>query len=60
MDTKDIAETTAPSLARAKLAPKPTLAGALHPDDPLPSVPLSGTKDESLDFSGLGAIFSKL
>ena len=48
MDTKDTAETTAPSVAPAKpaLAPKP--AGEPEPEKPVPSVPLSGLGDDSL------------
>ena len=60
MDTKDTAETTAPSVAPSKPAPKPTPAGEPHLDEPVLSVLLSGTKDESLDLSGLGAAFSEL
>ena len=58
MDTKDTAETTAPSVAPAKpaLAPKP--AGEPEPEVPVPSVPLSGLRDDSLD--GLGVAFSGL
>ena len=60
MDTKDTAETTAPSVAPVKRAPKPKLAGGLHPEDPTSSVPLSEPKDDSLDLSDLGAAFSEL
>ena len=58
MDTKDNAETTAPSVAPAKpaLAPKP--AGEPEPEEPVPSVPLSGVGDDSLE--GLRAAFSGL
>ena len=42
MDTKDTAETTAPSVAPAKPAPAPKPAGELELEEPVPSVPLSG------------------
>ena len=58
MDTKDAAEMTAPSVAQAKLVPKPKRAGEQEPADPVPSVPLSGLEDDALGF--LGAAFSKL
>ena len=58
MDTKDTAETTAPSVAPAKPAPAPKPAGELEPEGPVPSVPLSGMGDDSLD--GLRAAFSGL
>ena len=58
MDTKDTAETTAPSVAPAKLAPKPGPAGQLAPDNPVTSVPLSGLEDDSL--GSLGAACSEL
>ena len=58
MDTKDAAETTAPSVAPAKPAPAPTPAGEPEPEVPVPSVPLSGLRDDSLD--GLGVAFSGL
>ena len=58
MDTKDTAETTAPSVAPAKpaLAPKP--AGEPEPEETVPSVPVSGLGDDSLE--GLRAAFSVL
>ena len=58
MDTKDTADTTAPSVAPAKpaLAPKP--AGEREPQEPVTSVPLSRLGDESLE--GLRASFSGL
>ena len=48
MDTKDTAETRAPSVAPAKpaLAPKP--AGEPEPEERVPSVPLSWLGDDSL------------
>ena len=46
-------------MAPAKPAPEPTLAGVPHPG-PVLSVYLSGTKDDSLDLSGLGAAFTEL
>ena len=58
MDTKDTAETTAPSLAPAKPAPAPKPAGEREPEVPVPSVPLSGLRDDSLD--GFGVAFSGL
>ena len=58
MDTKDTAETTTPSVAPAKLAPKPKPVGEPEPEDPVPSVPLSGLEDDSL--GSLGAAFSEL
>ena len=58
MDTKDTAETTAPSMAPAKPAPAPKPAGEPEPEVPVPSVPLSGLRDDSLD--GLGVAFSGL
>ena len=57
MDTKDTAEKTARSVARATPAPKPRL-GEPNPKEPVPSVPLSGLGDDSLE--GLGAAFSGL
>ena len=56
MDTKDTAETTAPSVAPAKPAPAPKAAGEPEPEEPVPSVPLSGLRDHSLE--GLRAAFS--
>ena len=58
MDTKDTAETTAPSVAPLKPAPAPKPAGEPEPELPVPSVPLSGLRDDSLD--GLGVAFSGL
>ena len=58
MDTKDTAERTAPSLAPAKPAPAPKPAGEPEPGVRVPSVPLSGLRDDSLD--GLGVAFSGL
>ena len=58
VDTKDTAERTAPSVAPAKLAPAPKPAGAPEPEEPVPSVPLSGLGDNSLE--GFGAAFSGL
>ena len=52
MDTKDTAETTAPSVAPAKPAPAPKPAGEPEPEVPVPSVPLSGLRDDSLDGFG--------
>ena len=57
METKETAETTAPSVAPAKPAPKPG-PGEPEPEEPVPSVPLSGLGDDSLE--GLGAAFSGL
>ena len=58
MDTKDTAETTAPSVAPAKQAPAPKPAGEPAPEVPVPSVPLRGLRNDSLD--GLGVAFSGL
>ena len=58
MDTKDIAETTAPSVAPAKPAPAPKPADEPEPEEPVPSVPLRGLGDDSLE--GLRAAFSGL
>ena len=58
MDTKDTAETTAPSVAQAKPAPAPKPAGEPEPEEPVPSVPLSGLGDHFLE--GLRAAFSGL
>ena len=57
METKDTAEKTAPSAAPAKPAPKPR-PGEPEPEEPVPSVPLSGPEEDSLE--GLGAAFSGL
>ena len=58
MDAKDTAQRTAPSVAPATsaLAPKP--ASEPEPEVPVPSVPSSGLRDDSLD--GLGLAFSGL
>ena len=58
MDTKDTAETTAPSVTPAKPAPAAKPAGEPEPEEPVPSVPLSGLGDDSLE--GLRAAFSAL
>ena len=58
MDTKDSAKTTAPSAAPAKPAPKPKPAGDPDPEQPVPSVPLSGLEDDSPE--SLRAAFSGL
>ena len=58
MDSKDTAETTAPSVAPAKPAPAPKPAGEPEPEDPVASGPLSGLGDDSLE--GLRAAFSGL
>ena len=55
MDTKDIAEKTAPSVSPAKPAPK-SRPGEPEPEEPVPLVPLSGLGVDSLE--GLGAAFS--
>ena len=60
MDAKDTGGTTLPSVALTKPAPKHKTAGEPHLEDPVPSVPLCGPKDDSLDLSGLGAAFSGL
>ena len=58
MDTKDTAKTTAHSVAPAKQAPAPKPAGEPEPEERVPSVPLSGLGDDSLE--GLRAAFSGL
>ena len=58
MDTKDTAEKTAPSVAPAMPAPAHKPAREPEPEVPVPSVPLSGLGDDSLE--GLGAAFSGL
>ena len=58
MDTKDTDEKTAQSGAPAKPAPAPKPAREPEPQEPVPSVPLSGLGDGSLE--GLGAAFSGL
>ena len=58
MDTKDTAEVTAPSVAPAKPAPARKPAGEPEPEEPVPSVPLSGLRDDPLE--GLRAAFSGL
>ena len=58
MDTKDTAERTVPSVAPAKPAPAPKPAGERELEEPVPSVPLSGLRDDSLE--GLRAAFSGL
>ena len=58
MDTKDTAETTAPSVATAKPAPAPKPAGEPELEEPVPLVPLSGLGDDSLE--GLRAAFNGL
>ena len=56
MDTKNTAEKRAPSLAPAKPAPTPKPADEPEPEEPVPSVPLSGVGDDSLE--GLAAASS--
>ena len=58
MDTKDTAETTEPSVAPAKLLPKPKPAAEPEREASLPSEPLPGLGDESL--RSLGAALSEL
>ena len=58
MDSKDTAQTIAPSVAPAKPAPKPKPGGEPEPEEPVPLVPLSGLEDDSL--GSLGAAFSGL
>ena len=53
MDTKDTAETIAPSVAPAKPAPAPKPAGEPELEVLVPSVLLSGLRDDSLDGSGV-------
>ena len=55
MDTKEAVPTTAPSVAPAKPASKTKPACEPHPQDRVPSVPLSGPKDDSLDLTVLVA-----
>ena len=57
MDTKDTAEKTAPSAAPAKPSLK-LRRGEPEPEEPVPSVPLSGPGEDSLE--GLGAAFRGL
>ena len=58
MDTKDTTEKPAPSVAPAMPLPAPKPAGESEPEVPVPSVPLTGLGDNSLE--GLGAAFSGL
>ena len=58
MDTKDTARKTAPSVAPAKPEPAPKRAGDPGHEEPVPSLPLSGLGDDSLE--GLAAAFSGL
>ena len=58
METKDTAETTTPSVAPAEPAPEPKPAGEPESEEPVPSVPLSGLGDDSLE--GSRAAFSGL
>ena len=58
METKDTAEKTASSVALAMPAPAPKPACDPEPEVPVPSVPLRGLGDDSLE--GLGAAFSGL
>ena len=58
MDTKDTAQTTAPSVAPPKPASKRRHAGEPQPQDPVRAVPLSGLEDYSI--GSLGAAFSGL
>ena len=55
MDTKDRAEKTALSVAPPMRATAPKPAGEPDPEEPVPSVPLSGLGDDSLE--GFGAAF---
>ena len=50
---------TAPLVAQAKLASTAKPAGVRHPQDPMPSMPLSGPKDDWLDLGGLRPAFSE-
>ena len=52
MDTKDTAETRAPSVALAKPPPAPKPAGEPEPEVLVPSVPLIRLRDDSLDMLG--------
>ena len=58
MDRKDTADKTAPSVAPAIPAPTSKHTGEPEPEEPVPSVPLSGLRDDSLE--GLGAALSVL
>ena len=58
MDTMDTIETTEPSVAPAKPAPAPKHAGEPETEEPVPSVPLRGLADDSME--GLRAAFSGL
>ena len=49
MDSRDNAETTVPSVAPAKPAPMPKLAGETEPEGPVSSVPLIRLGDHSLE-----------
>ena len=57
MDNKDTAKKTTPSTAGAKTAPKPR-PGEPELEEPVPSVPLAGLEDDSLE--GFGVAFSAL
>ena len=58
MDTKNTAERTTPSVAPARPAPAHKPAGEPESEEPVPSVPLSGLRDVSLE--GLRAALSGL
>ena len=58
MDIEDTAGKTTPSVALAKPAPAPIPAGEPEREEPVPSVPLSGLGDDSLE--GCGAAFRGL